>query len=114
METASNKFVSLPESDVRAIGKGVIVKQTDKLCSKETESGIIPTASQQKKYDIGEVIAIGSLVEELEVGDVVLYQTAPSVAYPLPNGLKDSYLTKIEESSGIIVAVIGKDSKALK
>lgn len=106
METASNKLVALPESSVRVIGKGVIVKTTDKLCKTTTEGGLTVTGSQTKKYDIGEVIAVGKLVEELKIGDVVMYQTAASVAYPLPNGLEESYLTKIDENSNTIVSVV--------
>ena len=111
LETSSNKIVFLPNDKVQTIGKGVIVKETDKCCKLQTEAGLIisDTGNVTKKYDIGEVIAVGKDVMEVKIGDVVLFQTAGSVAFPLPNGMDKSILTKIDESPLSIMCVIPKD-----
>lgn len=111
METASNKIVAFPEDRIKAIGKGIIVKATDKFCKEKTEQGIVLTGNATKKYDIGEVIAIGESVAEVKIGDIVLYQAVASVAYPIPNGMDTSYLTKIDEVSNVIIAVIPAEAQ---
>lgn len=108
LETSSNKIVYLPNDKLRVVGKGIIVKETLKCCKTQTASGLIlpDKADVTKKYDIGEVVAIGKDVQEVVVGDLVLFQVAGSVAFPLPNGMERSILTKIEENPVAIICVI--------
>jgi co-chaperonin GroES (HSP10) len=110
IETSSNKIVYLPNDKVRAVGKGVIVTETTKCCKTQTDSGIfLPNkADVTKKYDLGEVIAVGKDVLEVKVGDLVLFQTASACAFPLPNGIEQSVLTKIDESPVAILCIIPK------
>lgn len=114
IETSSNKIVYLPNDKVKAVGKGIIVKDTDKCCKGKTESGLyVPNKSDvTKKYDIGEVIAIGAEVKEVKIGDLVVFQTAAAIAYPLPNGINASVLTKIEENPMAIMCVIPNEDVA--
>jgi co-chaperonin GroES (HSP10) len=111
IESANNKIVELPMDNVRAIGKGVIIKTTDKFVKTKTPSGItLPTSSSmgsEKKYDIGEVYAAGEACEEVSVGDIVIFQIVNAV--PLPNGLKDPVLYKVEENPMSIVARVPKE-----
>lgn len=112
LETSSNKIVYLPNDKLKAVGRGIIVKETLKCCKTQTASGLVmPDSSNvNRKYDIGEVIATGADVVEVKVGDLVLFQTASAVAYQLPNGISPSILTRIEETPMSIICVIPKAS----
>lgn len=111
IETASNRLVFLPYEHTRPVGKGIIVKNTTKLTLEKTESGIIFSENSRptRKYDVGIVHSIGKDVQEVRVGDLVVYQSAGSVAFPLPNGMKDAEYVKIEETPVIIMAVVKAD-----
>lgn len=111
IETSSNKIVYLPNDKVKAVGKGIIVKDTDKCSAESTRSGIVipDRADTTRKYSLGEVVAIGKDVVEVAIGDLVLFQIASSCAFPLPNGIASSVLTKIDETPIAIMCVIKKD-----
>lgn len=49
----------------------VVIKQQSK--ENKTEAGIILTTDVAIKENVGEVIALGSKAEELEIGDKVLF-----------------------------------------
>ena len=110
IETSSNKIVYLPNDKVRAVGKGIIVTETNLCCKLKTDSGLImpDKADVNKKFDIGEVVAKGKDVVEVNIGDIVLFQVAGSVAYQLPNGIERSILTKIEENPVAIICFLSK------
>lgn len=112
--TATNKIVSFDESLVRAIGNALIVKNTGLFASEaKSEGGIyLPdsTIGSTKKYNVGVVVSRGKKVEEVDVGDVVVYQTATAAGVdPIPNGAKPSILFKIVETSLAIVCRVPKN-----
>jgi co-chaperonin GroES (HSP10) len=77
----------------------------------ETVSGLyIPEDKEadlvEKKYDIGEVIAVGSECKEIKLGDIVLYQR--NAAMRIPNGIDAPFMYKLEETPIAIVAVLDK------
>lgn len=106
--TASNRIVLAP-SNVRPVSNGIIVKNTDLFCvGNTTESGIaLPSSAGDKKYGIGEVVAIGPKCAEVEVGDCVVFQLAAAAGMdPIPNGLQHSDRFKLVETSTCIVCRI--------
>ena len=77
-----------PEKLLRAVGKGIIVRQTAQYGYSKTKSGLIIPGSKtfEKKYNLGEVLKIGEEVptDRVDVGDIVIFQRAS--AFRLPNG----------------------------
>lgn len=57
---------------IKPLGERVLIKQTEQ--EEVTKSGIVlPTASKEKPI-IGEVLAIGAKVEDIKVGNKVIFE----------------------------------------
>ena len=55
------------------IGKNILVKIDDED-AKTTESGLVlPSNEEQEQKSTGEVIAVGSLVDNIKVGETVIF-----------------------------------------
>lgn len=104
-----NKLITIPLEGLRSCRGSFIVKRTTQYCSPKTEGGIVlPGDSEadlvEKKYDIGEVVAIGSEVREIKVGDIVVY--ARNAAWRLPNGINQAWLFKLEETPAGVICIL--------
>jgi co-chaperonin GroES (HSP10) len=109
IETASNKIVELPGPPL-AVGRGIIVQVTDKFCKSKTDAGLLLStnaAASGTKFDIGEVVSVGSAVVEVKKGDVVIYQIAGS--FQIPNGIAQAIYTKIEETAMSIMCIMPRE-----
>lgn len=59
--------------NIKPIGKRVLIKQTEQ--EEVTKSGIILTGSETKEQPTtGDVIAVGNGIEEIKVGDKIIYE----------------------------------------
>lgn len=90
----------------------LLVADTDMFCV-ETEF-LMPAACRtdiSRTYEIGVVTAVGSEVDDILPGDVILYRT--HAAYRLPNGLLPAFMFKIDYPNSVI-AVLGRDENYLK
>lgn len=115
IDTGFNKIIDVTGKKgvglkgLKPIRGSLLVRKTTQYCAPKTASGIVlppdSTADMvDKKYDIGEVIAIGSEVKEVAVGDVVVYQRM--AAMRLPNGLDEATIFKLEETPMAILCVL--------
>jgi hypothetical protein len=105
-----DRIIEIPESGVKAINGGVVVKDTMKLCAVRAGLIYLPDSDRQdfdKQVEIGEVVSKGMDVEGIEVGDVVLYRRL--TAFWLPNGLEKPFLWKIESPLSILVVIPGHE-----
>lgn len=107
--SASNTLIFVPKNLVRAIDKGVIIEKTMQYASRVSPGGIfLPDmeAEFEKKYQIGEVIAIGENVPEdhVSVGDIVVWNFA--TGFRLPNGGKGAIMHKLEYTAMSIMIVL--------
>lgn len=79
-----------PEHLVQPFNRGIIVRYTMSFFMSETEGGIVFAQDKkfEKKFSLGEVIAIGPMVDgtQINVGDILVYQSA--AAFRIPNGTK--------------------------
>ena len=58
---------------IKPLGKRILIKQTEQ--EEVTKSGIVlPGTASKEKPIIGEVLAIGSKIEEVKVGDKVIFE----------------------------------------
>lgn len=58
---------------IRPLGERVLIKQTEQ--EEVTKSGIVlPGTASKEKPIIGEVLAVGSKIEEVKVGDKVIFE----------------------------------------
>ena len=102
----NNKIIHMPLI-LKPCGKGIIIHRTDQYTMKRYGQIVLPQGKDQyaeRKYDVGEVLAIGRDVEEVEVGDIVLWQV--STGFRIPNGVNSSRCWKVEEFPMSIVAIL--------
>ncbi len=66
---------------IKPIGNRVAILQKD--AEQTTASGLIIPDVAQEKPQQGEVVAIGSKVEDIAVGDTVIYSRTPAITLPL-------------------------------
>ncbi len=87
----------------------ILVADTDKYCLDLGEEGIVlPDALRtdfDRTFEIGTITSVGSAVEDLKPGDVVLYRTY--AAYRLPNGLFPAFMFKIDYYA--VICKVGED-----
>ena len=58
---------------IKPLGERVLIKQTEQ--QEVTKSGIVlPGTASKEKPIIGEVLAVGSKIEEVKVGDKVIFE----------------------------------------
>ena len=58
---------------IKPLGERVLIKQTEE--EEVTKSGIVlPGTASKEKPIIGEVLAVGSKIEEVKVGDKVIFE----------------------------------------
>lgn len=58
---------------IKPLGERVLIKQTEQ--EEVTKSGIVlPGTASKEKSIIGEVLAVGSKIEEVKVGDKVIFE----------------------------------------
>ena len=58
---------------IKPLGKRVLIKQVEQ--EEVTKSGIVlPGTASKEKPIIGEVLAVGSKIEEVKVGDKVIFE----------------------------------------
>ncbi|WP_369715146.1 co-chaperone GroES [Leptotrichia alba] len=58
---------------IKPIGKRILIKQTQQ--EEVTKSGIVlPGTASKEKPIIGEVLAVGRKIEEVKVGDKVIFE----------------------------------------
>lgn len=58
---------------IKPLGERVLIKQTEQ--EEVTKSGIVlPGTASKEKPIIGEVLAVGSKIEEVKVGDKVIFE----------------------------------------
>ena len=104
------RVVTVPADRVRAVGYGVIIERTDQYSKSSTQAGIIVAGTEdgfEKKFMLGEVIAIGAKVTEVAVGDIVV--AVKQTCHRLPNGFSPAALWKTEENALSIIAVLPND-----
>ncbi len=96
-----------PEILARAIGKGIIAKQTDQYGFGKTSSGIfIPQDKKfEKKYNFLEVISVGEEVpkDRVDVGDIIMIQRA--TAFRMANGINPPAMWRISYDTMHVIAV---------
>lgn len=117
----NNKMIYLPENFAEVVkvpGKGIILRRTMKYCRTKSKAGIVlpddadGRKSFEKKYSVGEVVAVGPDVEETKVGDVVIYNH--ETAYRIPDADNPSSdvnprFMRIDETSVHIMAILPGD-----
>jgi len=58
---------------IKPLGERILIKQTEQ--EEVTKSGIVlPGTASKEKPIIGEVLAVGSKIEEVKVGDKVIFE----------------------------------------
>ena len=58
---------------IKPLGKRILIKQTQQ--EEVTKSGIVlPGTASKEKPTIGEVLAVGRKIEEVKVGDKVIFE----------------------------------------
>lgn len=58
---------------IKPLGERVLIKQTEQ--EEVTKSGIVlPGTASKEKPIIGEILAVGSKIEEVKVGDKVIFE----------------------------------------
>ena len=58
---------------IKPLGERVLIKQTEQ--EEVTKSGmVLPGTASKEKPIIGEVLAVGSKIEEVKVGDKVIFE----------------------------------------
>lgn len=58
---------------IKPLGERVLIKQTEQ--EEVTKSGIVlPGTASKEKPIIGEVLAVGSKIEEVKIGDKVIFE----------------------------------------
>jgi co-chaperonin GroES (HSP10) len=96
-----------PEKLARAVGKGILAKQTDQYGFRQTAGGIIISGDKkfEKKYNFLEVIAVGEEVprDKVDVGDVIMIQRA--TAFRMPNGIEPPAIWRISYDTMHVIAV---------
>lgn len=100
-------MIFAPETLLRGFGANLVVKPTNHYCKYQTEGGMtLPDGGDthiEKKYDIGEVVTAGPMVNvEVSAGDIVIWQCTS--AWRLPNGSGETQLYHIPQSA--IVAIL--------
>ena len=101
LRRSSSRF-NLPEEDVdTAHPRDIIVKRSERgLIATMT---LVPDGDQfdmEKDIEVGDVVAIGSAVKNISVGDTVLYRATHG--FPIPNGGAHSHMFKVEYPVSII------------
>ncbi len=102
----TGKFIVIPERIVRApTGMTMIVKYTKQYAVPMLlELPDVERFDLEKKApDIGEVVAVGSEIFDVFVGDVILYRVLHG--YPIPNGPYDVFMYKIDYPFSLIAKV---------
>jgi chaperonin GroES len=84
---------------IKPIGNRVAIRQ--RSAEQTTASGLIIPTDAQEKPQQGEVVAIGSKVEDIAVGDTVIYSKYAGTSLTLGS---DEYLVMSEED---VFAVLG-------
>jgi co-chaperonin GroES (HSP10) len=96
-----------PEALARAIGKGIIAKQTDQYGFAQTSGGLfVPQDKKfEKKYNFLEVISVGEEVptDRVDVGDIIMIQR--STAFRMANGINPPALWRISYDTMHVIAV---------
>ena len=96
-----------PERLARAVGLGIILKQSDQYGFNKTQGGIIVPGDKkfEKKYNLCEVVAVGELVPKnvVDVGDIALIQR--STAFRLPNGIHPPGMWRVMYDTMHVIAV---------
>ena len=58
---------------IKPLGERILIKQTEQ--EEVTKSGIVlPGTASKEKPIIGEILAVGSKIEEVKVGDKVIFE----------------------------------------
>ena len=84
---------------IKPLGERILIKQTEQ--EEVTKSGIVlPGTASKEKPIIGEVLAVGSKVEEVKVGDKVIFEKYSGTA--VKDG-EESYL--ILEKDNVLAIV---------
>ncbi len=103
---SKNRLIMIPAAHVRGFGGNLVVTPTNHYCKLRTPGGLLLPEGQddhhEKKYDIGEVVAVGPDVPDISPGDVVLWQCTS--AWRLPNGIDDTLLYHVPKTA--VVAVL--------
>lgn len=82
----------------RPLGKRVLVKRSE--AEEKTASGIILVDSAKEKPNTAEVVAIGSEVEDIKVGEVVLFEQYRGTEINLEN--EDYLVLDLENIIGVM------------
>jgi len=92
------------------VASGILVKNTDQYSYNKTSGGLLIAGSgdedvTEKKYRLGEVLAVGDGVpSRVHVGDIVVYLQAS--AYRMPNGQNSPDTWKITYNDMSLMAVL--------
>ena len=92
-------------------GSTLLVADTDKFCVDCTNL-VLPDAIRtdiERTFEVGVVTSVGSEIDDLVNGDVVLYRT--HAAYRVPNGLFPAFMFKIDYYA--VICKIGHDANYL-
>jgi co-chaperonin GroES (HSP10) len=96
-----------PEALTRAIGRGVIAKQTDQYGFVQTSGGLYVPADKkfEKKYNFMEVVSVGEEVprDRVDVGDIIMVQR--STAFRMANGIYPPSMWRISYDTMHIISV---------
>jgi co-chaperonin GroES (HSP10) len=109
------RLITIPEDKVSAVGRGVIFKRSEQYSKGTGEGGIIIASSDdglEKKYMLGEVVAVGKDVEEVKRGDVIV--VVKQTVHRIPNGTHPPVLFKTEENAMAIIAVLPNDPDSVQ
>lgn len=88
-------------------GSTMLVADTDKFCVDCTNL-VLPDAVRtdiERTFEVGVITAVGSDIDDLVPGDVILYRT--QAAYRLPNGMLPAFMFKIDHYA--VICKIGED-----
>lgn len=107
------KLMTVPIT-ARAVGKGVLVKDTSFFSSEKAGLIYLPPTDRQdlekdfmEPVEVGEVVSVGGMVEGLSPGDFVVYRRI--TAYAMPNSFDPTFLWKIESPTSIIAKIDAED-----
>lgn len=103
------KVITIPERGIKCLANSVIVKDTDVYVQNPTLTIILPDSDRKdfdKILEIGEVVTVGSNIQNIFPGDILLYRRL--AAFYIPNGIEEPYLWMFDEFA--VVAKIHKNS----
>ena len=84
---------------IKPLGKRILIKQTEQ--EEVTKSGIVlPGTASKEKPIIGEVLAVGKKIEEVSVGDKVIFEKYAGTE------VKDGEETYLILEKDIVLAIV--------